>query len=396
MGADAEKKAKPVRGSLAGRISRRSLFALVIATAVLALFDFVIGLFINSNMEHQLIVRDDSLFYRFRPGAAVEARVGAGFGDWWTPDAPRYHIRINQDGYRGQLVPAPKAPGELRIICLGDSITMGLTVDEGMTYPAQLETLLQRKFAPRKVSVINGGVMGYSSRQGLLLFKSKFLAYKPDVVVWGFGFNDQAILPIVKNLDVSMIPLDPGSRADRPLKERVLYWIWCRPLAQVIHGFIAPIYWKMQVGRLMPLLEKAGPNIPVFNNLEQFSQSRVPPKYFLIHLLEMDELARDRHFKLIVIIFTGTPDRYRETAREFCLSHNVAFVDAKKTFDQIFLAGKLPGNPEYPEMFKYYAKSIVPGALEKYPMLWVTTEGLHPNNVGYRIIAESLAAALAR
>ncbi len=58
--------------------------------------------------------------------------------------------------------------------------------------------------------LINAGVLGYSSRQGLYLFKGKFLDYRPDLVIWGFGFNDAGRSPVLGARDVDLIPLEPG------------------------------------------------------------------------------------------------------------------------------------------------------------------------------------------
>lgn len=90
---------------------------------------------------------------------------------------------VNSDGLQNPEVPRDKAPGEFRILCLGDSSS---TYRDGwdFSYPRQLAPMLP------EVTVINGGVPGYSSYQGLLLLRSKLIRYHPDVVILAFGFHD--------------------------------------------------------------------------------------------------------------------------------------------------------------------------------------------------------------
>lgn len=79
-----------------------------------------------------------------------------------------------------------------RILCLGDSQTNGLpwagTMD--MTYPMQLEKKLKEKFPGKKIEVINMGIAGYTSYQGIIYLRKVGLKYKPDMVILAFGNHD--------------------------------------------------------------------------------------------------------------------------------------------------------------------------------------------------------------
>lgn len=74
------------------------------------------------------------------------------------------------------------------VLCLGDSFTFGEGVREGDTYPAQLEKLLNKDAG--RITVFNGGVQGYGTRQALFFFERYGRALKPDVVILGFVLND--------------------------------------------------------------------------------------------------------------------------------------------------------------------------------------------------------------
>jgi len=97
-------------------------------------------------------------------------------------------IEINSLGLRGPE-PAPRRPGELRVLFLGDSVLAGFEVEQPETFAARLETELRRRF-PQPLSVINAGVRGYGTDQSLLWYRERGLALAPDLVVLVFSAND--------------------------------------------------------------------------------------------------------------------------------------------------------------------------------------------------------------
>src|SRR5437868_298093 len=81
---------------------------------------------------------------------------------------------------RGFADPIPaSSTNQPLVVCLGDSITR-------RGYPECLEKLLP-------VRVVNAGVNGNTSRQGLARLKRDVLSRQPDVVVLFFGANDSRL-----------------------------------------------------------------------------------------------------------------------------------------------------------------------------------------------------------
>lgn len=115
----------------------------------------------------------------------------------WLPAAfrsnPVWRIALNDEGFRSAPFTAAKRAGVPRIACIGDSWTFGMNVDQDQTYPARLAALLKDASSPAPPEVMNFGVLGYSSYQGLQLLKSRVLALKPDVLVIGFAMNDSDV-----------------------------------------------------------------------------------------------------------------------------------------------------------------------------------------------------------
>jgi len=121
---------------------------------------------------------------------------------------PTWRLEVNELGLRGKPPTAGKRG--LRVLCLGDSTTFGDKLDEGTTYPEVIERLLRERRPDRDPEVINAGVPGYSSHQGLAL-QRKLRELHPFVVVVAFGSNDTWL---VATPDRENLPLD-GSLLNR-------------------------------------------------------------------------------------------------------------------------------------------------------------------------------------
>ncbi len=103
------------------------------------------------------------------------------------------NFRFNNHGFVGQDFAVPKPAGVLRIICLGDSTTLGAGADaDRFSYPALLGEIFRRteRDPDHRVEVLNGGVFGYHSWHTLLRVKKELRDYQPDVYVLMDGLND--------------------------------------------------------------------------------------------------------------------------------------------------------------------------------------------------------------
>lgn len=98
-------------------------------------------------------------------------------------------ISSNAEGLR-----SPELEGRLpAVLCLGDSITFGLGVDDHQTWPSLLGEELRRLGHPAEV--INGGMVSFNSTQGLLLYDEVRSKYRPAVVVAAFLNNETRLVP---------------------------------------------------------------------------------------------------------------------------------------------------------------------------------------------------------
>ncbi|MCI4348078.1 MAG: GDSL-type esterase/lipase family protein [Thermoplasmata archaeon] len=139
-----------------------------------------------------LYLPDPTVFWRLRPGIQLKATV-AGKVDWLHSEPPRrysWEIGVSPKGFRGPDFPTRKSPSELRVVCFGDSRTLGEGLQEAQTYPSRLQKVLQDRLPNRSVRVVNLGQDGWSSYQGIKLLEREVVHYRPDVATFAFGVND--------------------------------------------------------------------------------------------------------------------------------------------------------------------------------------------------------------
>jgi lysophospholipase L1-like esterase len=74
------------------------------------------------------------------------------------------------------------------IVCFGDSITAGYAVRRG--FPSFWLESLRQRFPDSKIEMINSGISGDTSQDGLGRLDWAVLSYEPDLVTINFGIND--------------------------------------------------------------------------------------------------------------------------------------------------------------------------------------------------------------
>ncbi len=74
------------------------------------------------------------------------------------------------------------------IVAFGDSITAGYAVRRG--FPSFWKEMLQQKYPDARIEMINSGVSGDTTIDGLSRVDWSVLSYEPDLVTINFGIND--------------------------------------------------------------------------------------------------------------------------------------------------------------------------------------------------------------
>lgn len=81
---------------------------------------------------------------------------------------------------------------DIRIVAFGDSITQALSgeIPEQNRWPFMLGKILPLAVPCHQFHVINSGIGGNTSREGLARFEADVAAHAPDIVLVEFGGND--------------------------------------------------------------------------------------------------------------------------------------------------------------------------------------------------------------
>jgi lysophospholipase L1-like esterase len=310
---------------------------------------------------------DPSLFWRIRP------------------NNPR--LLTNARGFRGADFAEVKPAGTVRIISLGCSCTFGIS--SACSYPEALAEFLGRNeaaplshrqvgppldvdpearpLAPdlpgKRFEVINAGVPGYSSLQGLRLLESEMAGYRPDIVTVFFGWNDHWLARSFPDREQkapsrgAQFLLDHASRS-RLFQALVKLSASVRRLARGRRASetyrVSPVDYRGNLERMIDDAERGGFRIVLVTAPAAYQQAADVPDY----------LVQDRFIPDKTTLLTLHRE-YNEIVRQVARRRGVPLADCAATFD---------ASPRRKGLFG--------------------EDGIHPNEIGHWLIARDLFRVL--
>lgn len=123
--------------------------------------------------ERPSLIEDDDLGWRLAPEQTTRLR-------WQSYD---YTVAANRFGFPGSA--NEPAPGDTRILTLGDAFTSAEGVDTDDAWPRLLESM-----AGDPATVWNGGITGFGPPQYLTVAERLVPELQPDIVIVAFFVND--------------------------------------------------------------------------------------------------------------------------------------------------------------------------------------------------------------
>ena len=103
------------------------------------------------------------------------------------------NFETNSQGLRDREFSFERTPGVLRIMMLGDSLTVGWGVNAEATFSKRLESLLNGNGT--HAEVINAGAGNWNTIQEVQYFLTKGYKYRPDIIVLNYFLNDAEPVP---------------------------------------------------------------------------------------------------------------------------------------------------------------------------------------------------------
>lgn len=263
----------------------------------------------------------------------------------------RYNERLNSLGLRNREI-LDKSADSYRILSLGESSTFGTLVSSKETYSYLLEKEIG-VINDKNLEVINAGVPGYSSFQGLTFLQKHGLALKPDAVMLYFGFNDFLRVAFRSNRDAG------NTKATSGLTDRELF----NKRSGLSYKFFDFMLNKSNLFRLILVRNS---NEFKEKSISKSKKKRVPELDRRWVLNQFYELSRQYNFRLIVIVpWYSDFEKHAPLLRELDAWENVTLID---------LPEKLKG---LPKPIKDYFKDRV-----------------HPNAIGHQLIANEISKEL--
>jgi lysophospholipase L1-like esterase len=224
------------------------------------------------------------LIWRGRPGYA---------GEYLYREAGVMNrFQNNAWGFRDDELVDPKPDSTVRVLNVGDSATWGLNLPgRAASYSDQLERMLARRDpAGARYEVVNAGVVGYSSLQGVQLLRSWLGDLQPDVVTVYLGNNDPAS-GSVKDADRVAATAGPLHRA---LQRNRFYLLLQKGLLHLRAG---------RLEKEREALAQRSAQQDAYDSKDGFYRlaSRVTPEQYEENLREMVRLAREAGARPILL-----------------------------------------------------------------------------------------------
>lgn len=253
---------------------------------------------------------------------------------------------VNSMGTRGKEFLKNKSSGVFRIICMGDSSTFGSYIGANNTYPMILQKLLNsRQNSSQHYEVINAGIPGYGTYQGMLYLQKKIISWQPDLVTVYLGHNqDYAI-----NRYFDFEPL--------------VKW----PVVMQINNFLDQNYLYNLIKSLLLkikiyLLIKTRKGFSIIYRKSKYEMAKT-------HLLNMAKIAREQGFKIIFL-------NYLVNAKDFGQGYLI-----NRMIEAVSYEAKVP-LVDVTKIFKdNTGKNLF-------------FDNVHPNIFGHRLIAEAIFKTL--
>jgi len=260
--------------------------------------------------------------------------------------APNRHARLmgvdfqtNSHGLRDREFSYDRVPGKLRVLMLGDSLTVGWGVAVEDTFAKRIEKLYAKSGIDAEV--INTGVGNWNTVQEVQYFMTKGYKYQPDVVVLNFFVNDAE-------------PISPHSPPSALMRNCYACVVVIGRFDTVMRQFFGKVDWSEYYLSLYGDGESKGwiDAKEAIHRLADFCKR----KGITLLIANLPELHDVGNYRL---------QRITDLVHQVADQYGVAFVDL------------LP-----------YLKD------QESSTLWVTPPDPHPNTLAHQLIAQGLFAAM--
>jgi lysophospholipase L1-like esterase len=309
--------------------------------------------------------------------------------DIWVCD-PILHFKLNPElrpadqplnrrGFRGSEF-RPRRDGTFQVLALGDSCTFGYIAREDgigfvlQPYPLKLQRLAERRLGEGRVEVLNAGVPGYNSFNGLLLLRSRLRDLEPDLLTVRFGWNDHFLSARGESEALYREPQTPLG-------------LWAEDLALrfELYAFVRRLGLELRARR-EPVGDQAR---EAFRGIREWTPT-IPLEEYERNLRRIVEIGRARGAEVWLLTAPRNPAPGEEAVRIMSAHNRLAFDRLMQVHDDyndaVRRVGRELGAPVVDMDAVYRLHADEPAFLP--------TDVAHPSQGGHVLEAETLYAEL--
>jgi lysophospholipase L1-like esterase len=263
----------------------------------------------------------------------------------------QFEYQVNSEGLLDWRHSKAKATGEFRIVALGDSFTEGVGAEQGSSWPAKLEHVLNEGQSDRKFTVINAGISGSDPFFEYVLLRDGLLQYRPDLVIVAVNDSDTSEFTVRGGME----RFQPGGRV---VYRKGPTWEWLYSLSFITRVVVHDI-----LGYNLNLRKRSGWMKDMMAAKERIHSC----------LRSFNDLAAREGFRLLVVFH---PMHWEIAVRQMVLSD---------------LAARLRAEPgaEVLDLLEYYLQKERISQVNSSKYYWRIDQ--HHNAAGYAAFARGVA-----
>ncbi|MCB0310577.1 MAG: hypothetical protein KDD42_05050 [Bdellovibrionales bacterium] len=296
---------------------------------------------------------------RLKPG--ISAEINDTFSWLQRKASTIFQVSSNRLGFRSTEFAQKKTANTTRLVLFGDSSSFGWGVNQDENYLNLLADDLRKDYPRRTIEALNFSMPGDSSEFGRLIFDKFLQDLTPDIVLIGFGANDARLASVPHSVMADNYKAHAGLQRIRTVLLR--------------HSAIARVLEKITKGHPAEAVPMPTRGIAV------------KPRRFRTNLTHFIEQSRAVSAKQTVLVSLCSPFEYAKVMQKTAKAHGALFLNGQLILRRSI--EKLRSKKIYPEYTTKMQKAFG-SLLKKEDLLYITSDGCHPNAVGHRIIADAL------
>lgn len=293
----------------------------------------------------------------------------------WREETTGWRLCGNADGFRAPDFSKEKPDGVYRIICMGDSSTMGYEVEADEAYCNRLQSHLEKLgcIKGKKIETISAGISTHSSFQGVVSYLKYVRRWQPDLVTLSYGADDRTSL----------------LNSFRPVRDRNIYKL---PDDNSRSSFYRLP--KYGITRAIYLIRHLFDDNEPQSDIDYANETRSTPAEYAENMeFLINKIKADGH-EVYLLDIAVKKKPFTDALESVAKKHGLPILHIDKLFDSE-ISAILDGR-KYRKEKARLDTMLKPGyeSPETWKSRYLSIDDIHPTFLGHEIIARELAKGI--